>query len=458
MSYAVEESNKAISVGTKDSTLNGAAAAKKSIFISHKSKDKAAAEEIRKLLKHPGGDLLHVFISERIEAGGDWSSEISGSLERADYLLLLYTDTSEEWDWCLFEAGFFAGRFKERKDGLICLHSTKDKPPKPLRQWQSIGLEEIPALARFLGKLFTGIHKELAGSEHDLKKLARDIISVLHKKTVKRENRDFNTKYITLTLNSKEVDELKQTGLIPGSAVCGSEENERLDIFGFRHGECTLERLKEGLEEHYRVTWLRGLGECLRAASLGKEPLPQIPVLYSLGTKKQYYVVLHYLDKYTDGSGKFCVIFIEMIPEDKEQDENIRLVGDMLKLGRKFRWKVLTTFRREISVLKRYPNERKVNECLEKLRNSLEWIMGEAIRLDLRLPEDVIGAFRTDEDKEKISQIIEKRWPDEYERLVHGIEHCDLDEIMGGLDTMLELNKDYLIIASGRYQQLLSAL
>ena len=84
--------------------------------------------------------------------------------------------------------------------------------------------------------------------------------------------------------------------------------------------------------------------------------------------------------------------------------------------------------------------------------------MGEAIRLDLRLPEDVIGAFRTDEDKEKISQIIEKRWPDEYERLVHGIEHCDLDEIMGGLDTMLELNKDYLIIASGRYQQLLSAL
>ena len=79
------------------------------VFISHKAKDELAAEAIRKALKMRGGNSLEIFVSERIKAGSQWSEEIWKSLKRADWLLLLYTDPSQEWDWCLFEAGFFAG-------------------------------------------------------------------------------------------------------------------------------------------------------------------------------------------------------------------------------------------------------------------------------------------------------------------------------------------------------------
>lgn len=439
----------------------GKSFAKKSVFISHKSRDKEAAQDIRRLLMIPGGDSLHVFISERIEAGQEWSRQIRENLERADYLLLLYTDPTEEWDWCLFEAGFFVGRAKEKHNGMICLHSTKHVPPKPLQQFQSIRVDEKDKLVDFLRKLFTGINRSLIESQEDIQNLADNVVKVLVEKTVKLEKSILKTDYITLHLGPSEVKGLQEAKRIPETVVCESQETESLKIFGLLRGECTMRSLDGGLEGHYKESWLKGLAETLSAASMKKDPVPPIPILYSKAKKREYHVILHRIDLFTDGSIKFFLLFIEKIREVEDKDENVRMIGDMLTLGRKLRWKILMKFHREISVLRfRTHNERERRECLDSLRLAMNWVAGEATRLDLLIPEDVINAFEEPEDRKRIEEIVTQRWPGLADKLFRGmeIEKPDLDLVLGAIEGLLELNKEYMVVSAKRYQELLAKM
>ena len=97
-----------------------------------------------------------------------WAAQIWDNLKKADWLLLLYTDPSEEWDWCLFEAGFFAGCTTEKEGRLVCLHTTDVPPPMPLQGWQSVSITEEDKMENFLKDLYTGINQELINSPDKL--------------------------------------------------------------------------------------------------------------------------------------------------------------------------------------------------------------------------------------------------------------------------------------------------
>ncbi len=125
------------------------------IFISHKVKDRGAAEKIRSALKLYGADNLEIFVSERIKPGVRWNEEIVDNLQKADWLLLLYTDPSEERDWCLFEAGFFAGCVKGVEDRPVALHTMDVAPPIPLQRWQPVPVTDGTMLENFLEVLFS---------------------------------------------------------------------------------------------------------------------------------------------------------------------------------------------------------------------------------------------------------------------------------------------------------------
>ncbi|MFO7876397.1 MAG: toll/interleukin-1 receptor domain-containing protein [Desulfovermiculus sp.] len=430
----------------------------KTVFISHKSKDKEAAKAIKKLFDNwGGGKLLNVFISERIEAGQVWSKEVFDHLDKADYLILLYTDPSEEWDWCLFEAGFYAGRANEDKTYLVCLHSTQHSPPKPLQQWQSIGLQDLDSLMCFLAKLFQDVSDPIATDETKRRQLAMDIIDVLQKTTVRRVSKTWNTKFITITLGPDEIQSLSCGGEIPDTGLCGKYEDENLSIFGHQNDQCTLlDLLKDGIAEKHRSLWLNELGKALRAASLKLHPIPLIPILYSKVHKAEYYVLLSRYDRFSDGSMTFYLLFIEKPREDETIEISIQLIGDMLKLGRDFRWKILTQAKRDIKDLIFKPDEEEITVTLEELLQKIDWIRGESNRLGLRNPDDIVEAFSSKQDREKMSELVTNRWPAAFQDLTASIESRKLESILHCLEAMLELNKDYMLMAAKRYHQLLA--
>jgi hypothetical protein len=430
------------------------------IFISHKGKDSKAAERIKRIFKKCGSTNIKIFISERISPGVPWAGEIYDKLKRADWLLLLYTDPTEEWDWCLFEAGFFAGSNKGEQKRLICLHTLDDQPPVPVKDWQTVPVTDEMRMEVFLQDLMEIINPDLVKSHEDMQEVAKDIAEAFELEMKRRISSKWYTKYLTLSMNAAQVKELEQTGRVPNDVLCGLKENESLYVFGYGSGDCTMDKLEEGLEQHYKESWLMALGESLRSASLNKTPIPRIPILYSPSLKRNYHVILHCLRRFSDGSLEFYLLFIEKIPENmKEQGQELQKLGNMLKLGRAFRWQILTKFLREISVLmQRKDVEKEIGHCLENLKFSMDWVIGESQRLDILTGEDVVKAFEKEEDIQAIDNAVKNFWPEVFENTYAGIEENDLSKVHQALERMLEANKDYMIRAARRYAELMEKL
>ncbi len=430
------------------------------IFISHKGKDKIAAERIRETLSLYGAKNLEIFVSERISPGVRWADEIWDNLKKADWLLLLYTDPSDEWDWCLFEAGFFAALIQDPRRRLICLHTLNDPPPMPLQGWQTVPVTDEMKMELFLKDLFREINPALIESKDGLDELSDQIANAFQKEVKRLDSSKWFTRYVTFSMDAAQVEELIQTGRVPADVLCGLKADESVDIFGYGGGDCTMEKLEEGLGEHYKSSWLRALGETLRATSLNKSPIPRIPILYSPSTQKDYHVVLHCFHRFNDGTQEFYLLFVEKIPEtEMGQDHELQRLGNMLKLGRAFRWKVLTRFHRDVSVLmQRQDMENEIAQCLENLKFSMDWVVGESQRLDILTADDVVRMFEKDEDIKVLDDAIKNIWPRLFEDLQDGIEGSNLLQVFDTLNAMLEANKDYMIRAADRYKELLERL
>ena len=101
------------------------------VFLSHKAKDGALAKHIRDVLAPLLPDL-GIFLSEEIDKSKDFRDEILKKLAKARFFILLYTDPSEDWSWCFFEAGAFHSARPEkgaRKRQIYCLHTKDSLPP-----------------------------------------------------------------------------------------------------------------------------------------------------------------------------------------------------------------------------------------------------------------------------------------------------------------------------------------
>jgi hypothetical protein len=433
----------------------------RTVFVSHKVKEKAAAEEIRRILKLYSGEAFDVFVSENIKAGTDWSSQILDNLKKADWLLLLYTDPSEDWDWCLFEAGFFAGCSKDATEHrMICLHTTSVQPPKPLEKWQSVPVTDGTMLEKFIKDLYSGINPELVNSPRQLQSVANEIAGAFSLEVKRKTRTHWYTKYVTLSVNRVQAEELQQTGRVPPGVLCGQKGSESLDIFGHGQEECDFGTLEQGLDTHYKEMWLKAFGEALRAAILTRTPIPRIPIMYSPSSQNDYYVVLHSLNRFSDGSAEFFLLFIEKMPEnEKDQGPQLQTLGNMLKLGREFRWEILTKFHRELLVLKqRRDSQEKIKECLERLGWSMDWIVGEAQRLNILTAKDVTDAFKNEDSVRELSEALDTVWPGLFRSIREGIARTDIDVVLTALTGMLRATKQYLIHAAGRYQELLKEM
>ena len=124
------------------------------VFISHKNKDKKAARTLQEILAG-GCPKVEFFLSsdaKSLPGGKPWWQEIHAALDRADWLLLIYTTPSDNWDWCVYEAGYFAGRRQATNThSLVVMHPPGVVPPAPLTAWQSVQAAIGPPLIFYPG-------------------------------------------------------------------------------------------------------------------------------------------------------------------------------------------------------------------------------------------------------------------------------------------------------------------
>ena len=117
------------------------------VFVSHKHTDKQLAARLINILRYNSSVRnVDFFPEERIPAGDDWRRRIDVQLKEARYLILIYTDPAESWDWCLYECTRFIDFAPKDNDQEVssatrkvyCIHPPVLGPPKPLNNIQSI--------------------------------------------------------------------------------------------------------------------------------------------------------------------------------------------------------------------------------------------------------------------------------------------------------------------------------
>ena len=107
------------------------------IFVSHKASNGEIVSDMLNILKS-GMAGVEFFLSEQIEPGDNWRSDIVKEIKTADCLLLLYLDPDQDWSWCMFEAGLFSAyKPKNGERRLYCIQYPGSPPPDPLSEIQT---------------------------------------------------------------------------------------------------------------------------------------------------------------------------------------------------------------------------------------------------------------------------------------------------------------------------------
>jgi len=123
------------------------------IFISHKHDDHALAMAVRDALHRLGRGHIECFVSGvDIAAGADWNRQIKSRLAQSHLLILLFTSPSENWDWCLYEAGLFTRFDVDDVSAIVCLFNPETGSPRPLANLQGVAAQTA-SVEKFLGEL-----------------------------------------------------------------------------------------------------------------------------------------------------------------------------------------------------------------------------------------------------------------------------------------------------------------
>jgi hypothetical protein len=108
------------------------------VFISHKQPDEASAIAIRDALAQFSGDLEFFISGDNIHAGEDWHARLRTELRDSDLLLLLFTEPTRDWDWCLYEVGLFTRLDSDVDEPVVCIYPPDGEPPAPLVSLQGV--------------------------------------------------------------------------------------------------------------------------------------------------------------------------------------------------------------------------------------------------------------------------------------------------------------------------------
>jgi hypothetical protein len=115
------------------------------IFISHKMpSDTDRANQIGSKLALYSGNKVKVSHAGKFRVGDDWMAKIKRELDRANWLIYLHTDPGEDWEFCIFECGYFLGKrpasTKDRR--LITFCRKQDQITAALKGFDALVISE----------------------------------------------------------------------------------------------------------------------------------------------------------------------------------------------------------------------------------------------------------------------------------------------------------------------------
>ena len=113
------------------------------VFVSHKHDDHTLAETVKTALEGLSSRIECFVSGSGLSAGSDWNTAIRSQLAQSHLLILLFTEPSHNWDWCLYEAGLFTSVGMAEDHSVVCLYRPQNTLPSPLQNLQGVPAETV---------------------------------------------------------------------------------------------------------------------------------------------------------------------------------------------------------------------------------------------------------------------------------------------------------------------------
>lgn len=444
------------------------------IFLSHKQSEQSVAALIKRELER-SAPALEVLTSVGI--GNPLQAAIHDNLRKANWLILLYTDPNEQWDWCLYETGFFAGINPEddRSRRLICIYQKDLTMPGPVGNWRGIPAEGNHVLD-FLKDLYAQelpngekLGSRIIEDESALKEMAQKIISAItpfHKGQAKPFP---YLPSVTLLFEESQIQDIKGGAPIPPNTQveCG---NDPLRLFNKNpkpdpSSPWTWEELIGQLKTPLEIAWLSELRRTLQNAVSDNNFKPGLPLFPSKDQNKIFRPILYQFVRTREGKKGYSIGFAE-IPPAEDFLSSILNVPNAVTLGKiiamnlvgvKFRWVIIEKYLNEF--LRIHPNEdevrnTKLQELGADLFKEIEEIENDSIRYGIRGPQDTLALFNSQEERDLLMEA-ENDWNGAKEQLRAAIQARNIDDALQVLQDMRNLNEKFLGPVVKRYAELM---
>lgn len=429
---------------------------KVNIFISHKSEDSQTALQIKDILKKIDDEdnpRMEFFLSEEISGGDNWYEWIRGKLKQSNLLILLFTDPTLDWDWCLYEAGLFDRMDDNSHRRTICLHNPETEPPDPLKHLQ-VYASTSQGMAKFIEELFTeteltGLDKPIAKLlkkfPDEIKKAAKRISQLITRRPVVSE---WHTKY--MFIHVKEPKKIKSDRLPPDAKVEATEKT--FELFDRPVGEWEWKDLEEKARLRDDQRWLDELAVAMKSVAQGNLPEYIQALFHPLRGSVMYRPILYRADKLADGSIKFKILFCEDVSwQVKAAPSNLRSLLTSLVMATRFRYELLQKY---LDYNGNLVNGSPMADICEQIRHVIFSIESEAASRGLMDKLSLVRAFNTAEDRHAVSDMFDN-WHNVRGQLFDDQGKIRCERAEEKLNQLSDMNTEFLLLAVKRFQDLL---
>jgi len=210
------------------------------VFLSHKVKDAKVTNSIKRLLSR-NTENVDFFVSEGIEKGANWRKSIADHLNSSSFLVLVFTDPNDDWEWCLYETGFFDALSQipsnTQPRRIYCLHHDSHDPPAPIADLQSVPANK-ESVSQWLTEFFGNMNQTKPEFLEDIPQLAIQICGFFaHPRQPVYSPKSFNIEV--------ECSSLKSTDDLPENTIIRGDNGLMNELFGTNNGIIKWKAVRE---------------------------------------------------------------------------------------------------------------------------------------------------------------------------------------------------------------------
>src|SRR5262245_39985778 len=421
------------------------------VFFSYKKKEERAAKAIVELLREKSAGKLGIVYQAEFGqdiVGRKWRDEIRASISQSNWFILLLPDPSDDWDWCLFETGFFEAQ-RTSGDRLICLHHPDIVVPDPIKDYHAVPAT-IPDVENFLQLVFVkddpipGMKAINPALGSQIPAVARQIVDAIRppRKTLCRVMFE-----PWMELRIADAARLKTRDDLDTATIV-SANREALALFEFRDRPATWGDLRSGLPTDGEDSrWCEELFHVIRRIGGGRVFSP-IQAVFQTKDGKMYHPVASAVDRLGSENGPietFHITFSEDVAavDHSEMPKHLSALATVLRFTFRFRWEVLEKFTKGTLV---DSDVERINCAMTRMRT--EWQsrgVGDQVAVE--------GLFPDEDDRIRIRRMY-AQWalvsnPDGTGTLDRAIEQKDAQRCQEILKAIIPMNQEFLEMATG---------